>query len=128
MYLIALCGLLMSGLSIIMIANPNSWSKGIVIYSTKAYFHLLEILSRLGIGVIYVVFADTTGNPPLMLVVGYVHIFASVILTFMPPLRHMQFAVWSARTYKKIFRHMGVLTFCFGLFIIYTALQGPIEL
>ncbi len=127
MYLIALCGLLMSLLSTVMIVNPDYWSKGIVIYSTKAYFHPLEILSRLGIGAIYVFFADTTGNPILMLVVGYIHIFASVALTLMPPLRHMQFAVWSAKTFKKSFRPMGVLAFGFGLFIIYTALQGSVN-
>lgn len=34
MYLIALCGLLISILSTVMIVNPNYWSKGIVIIYT----------------------------------------------------------------------------------------------
>lgn len=120
MYLIASFGLLMSALSILMIADPENWSQGIVSFSTKFYFHLFEIFSRMFFGLGFIYYSDQSLFPNIILTIGYILITVSVGLAFTPPSKHKKFAVWSANKFKKQFRYFGIISFLFGLFIIYT--------
>lgn len=122
MYLIALFGVLMMLLSIVMMVNPDYWSRGIVKFSKVAYFHPFEILSRLIFGVVFITFAGQTLYPMLISVVGYILVIVGVGLLFTPPSKHRQFAVWSAQKFRPVFRPAGVVSFAFGIFIIYTSL------
>jgi len=121
-YLIALFGVLMMLLSIVMMVNPDYWSRGIVKFSKVAYFHPFEILSRLIFGVVFITFAGQTLYPMLISVVGYILVIVGVGLLFTPPSKHRQFAVWSAQKFRPVFRPAGVVSFAFGIFIIYTSL------
>ncbi len=122
MYLIALFGILLVLLSVVMVANPEYWSRGIVKFSKVAYFHPLEIVSRLLFGAIFITFADQTLYPTLMSVIGYVLVAVGIGLSLTPPSKHRWFAVWSAQRFKSVFRPAGALSFVFGIFIIYAAL------
>jgi len=124
MYAIAFFGFLMMLLSVLMIANPENWSNGIVKFSKKAYFHSFEILSRLGFGVVFIVFADQTQYPTVMLVIGYLLIAVGTGLLLTPPSRHRQFAIWSAHKFRNRFRPAGLGSLLFGAFLIYAAVQG----
>ena len=125
MYFISLFGALMVLLSIIMVVSPEYWSKGIMKFSEKPFFHPFEIVSRLLFGVVLVVFADQTLYPIFMSFLGYVLVLVGVGLAFTPPSRHRQFAVWSAQKFKEMFRPAGIGSLLFGTFIIYAAVQGP---
>lgn len=122
MYLIALFGVLMMLLSVVMMVNPDYWSRGIVKFSKVAYFHPFEILSRLIFGAAFITFAGQTVYPMLISVVGYVLVIVGVGLLFTPPSKHRQFAVWSAQKFRPVFRPAGAVSFAFGIFIIYTSL------
>ena len=122
MYLIALFGVLMMLLSVVMMVNPEYWSRGIVRFSKVAYFHPFEILSRLTFGVVFITFAGQTLYPMLISIVGYILVIVGVGLLFTPPSKHRQFAVWSAHKFRPVFRSAGAVSFAFGIFIIYTAL------
>ncbi|MBT8052826.1 MAG: hypothetical protein HKN57_13020 [Xanthomonadales bacterium] len=124
MYGIAFFGFLMMLLSIVMITNPEYWSNGIVKFSKKPYFHPFEILSRLAFGVVFIMSADQTLYPSLMLVIGYLLIAVGAGLLLIPPSKHRQFAVWSARKFKNTFRPMGFGSLFFGAFLVYAALSG----
>jgi hypothetical protein len=124
MYLIALFGALMAGLSIVMVVNPEYWSRGIVKISEKPYFHPFEVLTRFLFGVIFVGYADQTLYPTMNSIIGYVLLLVSIGLLLTPPSIHRQFAVWSAQKFRQTFRPAGVASFGFGLFIVYTALGG----
>ena len=63
MYLIAAFGFLMMVLSLLMIVKPDAFSKGIIVFSEKSYFHLFEIISRLAAGVIFAGFSANTVFP-----------------------------------------------------------------
>jgi len=121
-YLIALFGILLVLLSVVMVANPEYWSRGIVKFSKVAYFHPLEIVSRLLFGAIFITFADQTLYPTLMSVIGYVLVAVGIGLSLTPPSKHRRFAAWSAQRFKSVFRPAGALSFVFGIFIIYAAL------
>ena len=124
MYLITFFGLLLMLLSIVMIASPEYWSRGIVKFSEQSYFHPFEILSRLAFGVVFIVSADQTLYPTLMLAIGYLLLTVGVGLLLTPPSKHKQFAVWSAHRFKNTFRPMGLVSLFFGAFLIYTAVSG----
>jgi len=123
-YAIAFFGFLMMLLSVLMIANPDNWSNGIVKFSENPYFHPFEILSRLIFGVVFIIFADQTLYPTLMRIIGYLLIVVGVGLLLTPPSRHRQFAVWSAQKFRNTFRPAGLGSLIFGAFLIYAAVQG----
>ncbi|WP_457654021.1 hypothetical protein [Rhodocaloribacter sp.] len=124
MYIIALFGVLMVLFSAVMVINPEYWSNGIVRFSEKAYFHPVEILSRLGFGVIFIVYSEQTLFPDVMLGIGYLLAAVGSGLLITPPSRHRRFAVWSVRKFKRTFRPAGVISLAFGAFIVYAALRG----
>ena len=123
MYAIAFFGLLMIFLSILMIKNPEAWSKNIIKFSELSYFHPFEILSRISFGLIFLRYGDQTGFPALMNFIGYMLIGVGVGLLFTPPSLHRKFALWSAVKFKKSFRPAGFGSLLFGLFIIYASLM-----
>lgn len=121
MYLIAAIGLLTIILSTIMIVSPTAWSRGILTFAEKPYFHVAEIVSRLVLGGILLFFANGTQYPLFIKVVGGVFIFAGVFLIIAGEKRHREFAVKSA-TFTGIFRPAGFAGLAFGVFLIYTTM------
>ncbi|MFZ1700589.1 MAG: hypothetical protein WBO10_10635 [Pyrinomonadaceae bacterium] len=124
MYLIAAFGLLLMVISLLMIVDPAKFSRGIVGFSEKWYFHPFEIVSRFAFGVVFVIFSAQTGFPSLILAMGYMLILVSIGLLLTPPSRHRKFAVWSADKFGAWFRPLGFLSLVFGAFLIYAAFSG----
>jgi protein-S-isoprenylcysteine O-methyltransferase Ste14 len=119
MYFIASFGLLLMYLSSLMIKSPDAWSKGIIQFSKKPYFHVFEILSRFIFGLIFLLHAEQTLFPILIQGLGYLFILVSLILIIIAPTRHRKFAIWSATRFKSTFRLSGFCSFLFGIFLIY---------
>jgi len=123
-YLIVLFGALMVLLSVVMVVNPEYWSRSIVKFSNAAWFHPFEILSRLIFGGVFIAFAEQTRYPALMTVIGYVLLIVGAGLAFLPPSKHRDFALWSAQKFRSVFRPAGAISLAFGLFVVYAALWG----
>lgn len=121
MYAIAINGALMVAISLIMIAKPNYWGKLIVRFSRMPYMHPLEIVIRLGFGLLFVRYADESKFPLMIRIMGYVLLAVGVGLVFTPPSSHRRFAVWSVERFSRIFRPAGILSLAFGLLLIYAA-------
>ncbi|MCM2679619.1 hypothetical protein [Echinimonas agarilytica] len=122
MYFIAAFGFLMLCLSSMMIIRPQLWADGIVQFSRRRYFHWFEVLSRLAVGAMLVVFHSSSIYPQLIKGMGYVLITVSVGLVLIGANKHRQFAVWSARKFQKTFRIAGAVSFMFGLFLMYISI------
>ena len=120
MYAIAAIGLMTIILSSIIIASPAAWSRGILAFAAKPYFHIFEITSRLTLGGVLIYFADSTMYPLVLKIVGGVFIFAGMFLIAAGSKRHREFAVRSA-AFLKLFRPAGIAGVIFGAFIIYIA-------
>jgi hypothetical protein len=125
LYAIALFGILMILLSVVMVIDPDYWSNGIVRFSEARYFHGFEIISRLGFGAIFIAFSEQTLYPAVIGTFGYLMIAVGIGLLIAGPSRHKQFALWSAKKFKKTFRPAGIVAVAFGVFIIYGAVKGP---
>jgi hypothetical protein len=124
MYLITLFGIALMFLSIMMVINPDSFADGIISFSKKPYFHIFEVLSRLLFGIVFLYYSDQTRFPEIMLLIGYLLVLVSIILTIIAPTRHKKFALWSASRFKKIFRPAGIGSFFFGLFLVYSSISS----
>ena len=123
MYAIVAVGLLTIFLSVVMILNPDAWSRGILAFSQKPYFHCAEIASRLLLGGTLIFFADATLYPLIIKAVGGVFVFAGAILMLIGSKWHREFAVRSS-TFKRIFRPAGFFSAAFGAFVIYAAVAA----
>ncbi|MGQ0541388.1 MAG: hypothetical protein ACT4O9_06000 [Blastocatellia bacterium] len=121
MYAITAIGILTIVLSLIMIVSPTAWSRGILSFAEKPYFHIAEIVSRLLLGGVLLFFADSTLYPLFVRGVGSVFVFAGVFLIVAGEKRHCEFAARSA-TFLKLFRPAGVAGVSFGVFLIYIAI------
>ena len=121
MYAIAAIGLLTIILSMIMIVSPAAWSRGILFFAEKPYFHIFEISSRLLLGCVLIFFAGETLCPLFIKIVGGIFIFAAVFLSIAGSRRHREFAV-KAATFFKLFRPAGVAGVAFGAFVVYLAI------
>ncbi len=121
MYAIAAIGLLTIGLSFIMIVSPEAWSRGILRFAVKPYFHVVEIISRLALGAVLLYFAGSTRFATFFTVIGGIFVLAGIILFAGGSRRHREFAVRSA-TFTNIFRPAGIASLMLGTFVVYAAI------
>jgi len=124
MYLIAGFGFLMIFISLLMAADPHSFSEGIITFSEKKWFHIFEIISRSIAGVIFIIFSSSTLYPLVFEILGYGLLIVAVGLVILTSKRHKKFAVWAAHSFKKIFRPIGIASIPLGALIIYMAIGG----
>lgn len=122
MYLILSFAILLIVLSSYMVLLPKNWANGIVRFSQWRYFHPFEIISRLAVGLGFIYFSDQSKYPQLILGIGYLLVAVSIGLTFTLPTKHKQFAVWTADKFLPVFRPAGIVSICFGIFLIYSVL------
>ncbi len=120
MYAIAAIGLLTIILSTMMIASPAAWSRGIVRFAEKPYFHIFEITSRILLAGVMIFCAGQTNFPLFFRSIGGVFLFAGLFLIIIGEKRHRAFAAKSA-TFNKLFRPAGFAGVVFGSFIIFAA-------
>jgi hypothetical protein len=106
-------------LSLLMVMKPESFSKGIISFSEKSYFHLFEIISRIATGIIFTVYAADTAFPKTILYIGYGLILVGISLALAPPKLHRKFAVWSAISFRNKFRLIGIASLPLSIFFIY---------
>lgn len=122
MYAVAVIGLLTFIFGLIMIISPEAWSRGIIRFAEKPYFHIAEIVSRLFLGSVLVYFAGSTLFPLFVRVVGGIFIFAGALLIVAGSTRHRQFAFKSAG-FTSIFRPAGFAAIAFAAFLIYISIM-----
>ncbi len=122
MYAIAINGVLIVAISLVMVARPEVWARFIVRFSRMPYMHLLEILIRVGFGILFLRYADDTKFPLTIEIMGYVLLAVGVGLILTPPSSHRRFAVWSVEKFSKYFRRAGLVSLAFGMFVIYAAI------
>lgn len=125
MYVIIFFGALTVALSLLMVINPKRWGDTIVRFSQMRGFHTFEVLSRMVIGVLFLAYANQTAHPKVMSAFGYLLLAVGIGLSFLPSSYHKRFALWSADKFRNIFRPASLASLAFGIFLIYSALEGP---
>lgn len=119
MYAIIAVGLLTIGLSSIMLFNPGGFSRGLLSFAEKSWFHIFEIVTRITLGAVLIAFAASSSFPGLLFGLGCLFVLAGLILIVIGSRRHREFAVQSAG-FGWLFRPAGVAGILFGSFLLYT--------
>ncbi len=118
---LAAIGLLTVVLSLVMIASPAGWSRGILAFERQRGFHAAEITSRLLLGGVLVACAGSSLYPGVLGALGWLLIAVGAGLFLMGAPRHRAFARRSA-TWTHVFRPAGFISLALGLFIVHAAL------
>ncbi len=114
----------MLGFGCFMVAKPRQFSKGIVQFSEKPWFHIFEIVSRGTFGVFFLLVAGSSAYPTLIAILGGVLCFVSLFLIIIGPARHKRFALLTSSIGKN-FRALGFIALACGAGLIYLGLaQG----
>ena len=119
MFAIGVFGVGMVGMSLALVAKPDASAEAVLRFVRLPYFHPFEIITRLGFGVLFVLYADQSRFPTLISVFGYLLIAVGLGLLATPPSYHRRFGVWSVDKFSKYFRVAGLASLTFGMFLIY---------
>ena len=120
MYAIAAFGLLMIAISLLMIVRPETWVDKGVRYCRLRYMHPLEILIRIGFGVLFIIYAESSRYPTALTGFGYLLVGVGIGLVFVPPSLHRRFGIWSIQKIGRRFRTAGVFSLVLGGLLLYT--------
>lgn len=123
MILIVMIGLGMFVFGCLMVLRPLAFSRGIVEFSQKPWFHAFEVVSRLTVGVLLLWISEKTSYPVIVKVIGGLLCFVSVFLLLIGSERHRKFALTTSRIGRH-FRPIGVIAQVFGLTLVYIGLTG----
>lgn len=118
MIFLLLFGLCMLLFGCLMIAKPLAFAKGINAFSEKPWFHAFEIVSRLTVGVLLILFAEQTSYPLTVKVIGAVLCFVSVFLLVIGSNNHKKFAALTTKI-GPYFRPLGFVAVFGGVVLIY---------
>lgn len=116
--ILALFGFGMFIFGSMMVAKPNAFAKGITAFSNKPWFHLFEIISRLTLGVLLLLFSEQTSYPLVMQIIGGVLCFVGLFLIVIGSERHRRFASLTAKI-GQYYRPIGIFAQLCGLGLIY---------
>ncbi len=118
MLILVMFGFGMFVLGSVMVFKPITFANGIAKFSGKPWFHVFEIVSRLIIGVLLILFAQQTSFPKTVTILGVLLCFVSVFLLVIGESRHKYFA----RLTSKIgvyFRPIGLFAQLCGVGLMY---------
>lgn len=106
----------------LMIAKPLAFAEGITAFSEKPWFHAFEIVSRLIVGVLLILFAEQTSYPLTVKVIGAALCFVSVFLLIIGSNKHRKFAALTTKI-GPYFRPLGFIALLGGMALIYLGLS-----
>ncbi len=121
MIAIVIFGAGMVALSVGMVVKPEAWARAAVRFTRLRFMHPFEIVTRIGFGALFVLYADQTKFPTLIRVLGYALLAVGVALLFTPPRVHRRFGVWCVEKTARFLRPAGLASLAFGIFLIYAA-------
>lgn len=122
MYAIAAFGLLLVAISLLMIVHPETWVDKAVRYCRLPYMHPLEIIIRIGFGVPFIMYAESSRYPFALTGFGYLLVGVGIGLVFVPPSLHRRFGIWSIQKIGRRFRAAGVFSLALGGVLLYAVL------
>lgn len=122
MFAIGVFGLGMVGISLALVARPDASAEAVRRFVRLRYFHPFEVVTRLGFGVLFVLYADQSRFPIVILLFGYMLVAVGLALMVTPPSYHRRFGIWSVDKFSKHFRVAGLGSLAFGVLLVYAVI------
>ena len=117
--LIIIFGALMLLAGITIIINPDSIFGLIKNNIEKLMLQITAIVVRLVLGALFIYYSGISKYPLAIEILGWLFIFAAVILTVIGRNNFMRVISWLLPLTKPLGRVAGVFAVCFGAFVIY---------
>ena len=118
MLILMLFGLGMIAFGGFMIRRPIQFANGIAVFSRKKWFHVFEIVSRFGLGLVFLLFVNHTDYPYLFLGLGIMLVGVSLFLVIIGEDKHRKFALKTVEIGKN-FKPIGFVSIAAGLVLVY---------
>ena len=122
MFAIGVFGVGMVGISLALMARPDASAEAALRFVRLPYFHPFEIVTRLGFGVLFVLYADQSKFPTVIRVFGYILVAVGLALMVTPPSYHRRFGIWSVDKFSKYCRVAGLGSLAFGVLLVYAVI------
>ena len=117
-------GALMALISLWMAFKPADFADGVLAFSEWRWFHAFEVLSRLVIGLAFIVLNEAFVYPGFATGFGYLLVAVGIGLIMLGRERHERFARWTATLSPAVFRPSGAVGFALGALLAWLALRG----
>ena len=109
--------LILAGISLV--AKPALIFNLLIKHADKLWLYLTAIIIRLVLGLILINMAELSRFPLTMLIIGLIAIVAAVFLTLIGWNNFKRLMAWLDTTTKPFARVAGLVSLCFGVFLIY---------
>lgn len=116
---IMIFGALICVAGLVILVNPESIFGPIRRNSDGIGLQVLAVVVRLVLGVFLVLEADASRFPHLIEVLGWLSIFAALLLLVIGRARFKRLMTWSLSKVKPLGRPAGLLAMVFGAFLVY---------
>ena len=105
-----------------MVIKPKHFADGIGRFADQRWFHPFEIISRAFVGILFLLVAEQTPYPRVILYIGILLCFVSVFLLVLGEERHKRFARMTVNIGKN-FRYLGLIAIACGAGIVYLGIR-----
>ena len=117
--LIIIFGALTFITGIIIIINPESIFGFFSKYSEKLELHILAVIVKLMLGVLFIYQSDVSKLPLVIEILGWFSILSAIFFTAIGRNNFNRIILWALSLSEPVHRAGGVVAVCFGGFLIY---------
>jgi hypothetical protein len=117
--LIIIFGVLTFITGTIIIINPESISGFFSKYSEKLELHILAVIVRLILGVLFIYQSDVSKFPLVIEILGWLFILSAIFFAAIGRNNFNRIILWALSLSEPVHRVGGVAAVCLGSFLIY---------
>ena len=118
-WIIVLLGLLIILMAGLLAIRPRELSGFILEHAGKRWFQGIAVSTRILLGIVLILYADSSRYPQALFVLGWIAVAAGVALALMPP---RWFRALVHRGFERFGRHVRLVALAavlFGLFLVH---------
>ena len=123
-FTVVVAGVWLIGLAILAVAKPEAIKHFFGKFASSAFAHFFEMFGRLIVGAAFVIYAPQMMFPMVFTAFGWLLIGTTAVLIFVPWKLHRKFADRSLPMVEKWMTLFGAVSFCGGLFLLYSLFFG----
>jgi hypothetical protein len=105
-----------------MALRPKQFTDALLRHARATWLHVLAAGTRIAIGLALVLYAEQSGFPRTLTILGWFAIAAGAMLALVPPSKFERLIRWSLERFGKFNRVAALFAVIFGGFLIYAVL------
>lgn len=102
--------------------RPRQFTETLLKLSEAVWLHVLAAAARIAIGIALILYADQSRFPLTLQILGWLAIFAGVILALVPRAKFIRLMHWAFERFARYTRIAAVFAVLFAGFLIYAVI------